>query len=246
MSVSQDLPAWLAVAGDHARRWWRAPIPLLLETWAEYSQWHDLYYLTHTPPPVPVHGSVEELVSEMQAVPLSGLLMALDGGWTLYVGDKDPRRAGGHLLAALTPCDEALFWSSRGDGFVDLGMWWCAAPERVEQVIHPRLESQRSVTLTQERGRWRFDQYGEPFPFEDTARYRRSRRSDRLDEATLWRYGECLGIPIEDLSASTGEAVLLTPAERPAVMREETEAEAETRLHALRIMAARRVHPQPL
>jgi hypothetical protein len=242
--VDADLPAWLAVLGDDARRWWRAPIPLLLDTWAEYSQWHDLYYLTATPPPTPVCGSVGQLVSEMRAVPLSGLLMALDGGWTMYVGDKDPGRAGGHLLAALAPCDEALFWSSQGGDGADLGMWWCAAPETVEHVIHPRVESQRSVCLTREHGRSRFHQYGELFPFEDTARYRRSRPSDRLDEATLWRYAECLGIPINDLNAFTGEAVLLNPAARPAVMREETEAEAQIRLHALREMAARRVRPQ--
>ncbi len=54
---------------------------------------------------------------------------------------------------------------------------------------------ERQVSLINDGGRWRFDQEGTPFPFEQTARYARSVPvRERFDLALLREYAAALGL----------------------------------------------------
>jgi hypothetical protein len=62
---------------------------------------------------------------------------------------------------------------------------------------HP-LRARRTISAADDGGTWRFDQSGEPFPFEDEQAYTRPLIGDRFTPELLERYLEQLGIPAGD------------------------------------------------
>lgn len=58
------------------------------------------------------------------------------------------------------------------------------------------LRRRRTISAANNGGGWRFDQSGEPFSFEDEASYSLRRIRDRFTPALLYRYLDCLNVPI--------------------------------------------------
>jgi hypothetical protein len=61
----------------------------------------------------------------------------------------------------------------------------------------PPLMSRRMVTAADDDG-WVFEQFGDPFPFEQTDAYSRPRIRDRLTSEMLYEYLRQLGVPVDD------------------------------------------------
>jgi hypothetical protein len=72
----------------------------------------------------------------------------------------------------------------------------------------------RQVMLYKE-SRWRFDQAGDPLPFEKLAAYALPKKRDRLTADILRGYGESLGIPFWNAEAYGQEVVLLRWGQTP-------------------------------
>lgn len=68
--------------------------------------------------------------------------------------------------------------------------------------------SERQVSLSNEGG-WKFQQSGDPLPFENMATYAQRKKRDRLTPELLRTYGEALGIPFWDADAYGQDVVLL-------------------------------------
>lgn len=56
----------------------------------------------------------------------------------------------------------------------------------------------RSVSLQWYGGHWEFDETGAPLPFEEVEAYTRKRMADRLTHDMLIRYGQALGIRLDE------------------------------------------------
>ena len=65
----------------------------------------------------------------------------------------------------------------------------------------------RTLSAHATDGRWRWDEFGVPFGFEETERYSKRRKRDRFDREMLLRYLAALGIPTDD--DAFGPATLL-------------------------------------
>ena len=76
--------------------------------------------------------------------------------------------------------------STRTNAKYPATIWELYAPEKLGG--SPPLLYRRSICAANDGGRWRFDQSGEPFPFEDTSRYVRPRKRDRFDREILAEY----------------------------------------------------------
>ena len=74
----------------------------------------------------------------------------------------------------------------------------------------PPLGYRRSVSVANDGDRWRFEQFGEPFPFEETQRYLLSRKRERFDHEMLARY--LRHFQLEPLDDSFYTPSSLTPA----------------------------------
>jgi hypothetical protein len=55
-------------------------------------------------------------------------------------------------------------------------------------------EPDRALSCVKENGGWKFDQYGEPFPFEDVSRYQLLTKRDRFDGQLLREYLKAMGL----------------------------------------------------
>jgi hypothetical protein len=74
----------------------------------------------------------------------------------------------------------------------------------------------RTISVTQDGARWRFDAAGEVQPFEDESAYKQRRIADRLTAEMLVQYAAALGLRPFDESFYGPEAVLVTnPAQPP-------------------------------
>ena len=80
----------------------------------------------------------------------------------------------------------------------------------------PPLGYRRSVCAANDGGRWRFEQSGEPFPFEDTPRYLLPKKRERFDRDMLAQYLQHFNLePLDD--------GFYTPSSRtPAILLERT------------------------
>jgi hypothetical protein len=149
----------------------------------------------------------------MRFTPRSTLLVATDTEWTACFW-RDVRTAG-LWLETLAPCDDVSFAWDCTPGAEVFGFNRGAAISTRDQAYRRTRPVQRDVRVWHEDGKWWFSEYGEPLPFEDVNRYRKHARKDRLDPDTMLRYANALGIPIDQLAAFTGDAVLLLPGELP-------------------------------
>ena len=62
----------------------------------------------------------------------------------------------------------------------------------------PPLMYIRSISATATDGRWEWDEWGAPFPWEETERYTARLKRDRFDRPMLLRYLAELGISVDD------------------------------------------------
>ena len=68
----------------------------------------------------------------------------------------------------------------------------------------------RSLSVSTEGGRWKFDAAGTPFPFEDAQAHKAAKVRDRFSVDLLARYCEALGVrPFDDEFYRSDEAVLI-------------------------------------
>jgi hypothetical protein len=61
----------------------------------------------------------------------------------------------------------------------------------------PPLLSIRSIAAANDGGRWVFETFGEPFPFERLEEYKHRRKGDRFTTELLYEYLRALGVPID-------------------------------------------------
>ena len=73
----------------------------------------------------------------------------------------------------------------------------------------------RQVMLLNESG-WKFQQWGDPLPFENVDGYAHRKKRDRLNPDVLRAYGEALGIPFWDPDAYGQNVVMLKWGHQPA------------------------------
>ena len=59
----------------------------------------------------------------------------------------------------------------------------------------PSSSPERSVAVFEQDGRWGWETFGDPLPFEDLSRYQARRKRDRFDRDLLLVYLRALGIP---------------------------------------------------
>lgn len=59
--------------------------------------------------------------------------------------------------------------------------------------------ARRIIEATNDGGRWVFDEFGEPFAFEDVTAYKRRRVADRFTPEMLERYLVELGVPVGEV-----------------------------------------------
>jgi hypothetical protein len=211
-AVTGGLPAWLALDGA-APTWLRASIDDLLTGWSIHAEWSAQWHQTVTRDPVRLYGAVTELIEEMSFTPRSTLLVGTDSGWTAAFCRDAPHAPSPRRMADLVPCAEVdLHWVQGGQ--LDLGFSYEPAPQSREEHIG-RSAGRRGVRLWHEDARWHFQEYGPPLTFEDSKRYGKARRSDRLDAALLARYAGDFGIPIDQLKSYNGSAALVYPLRWP-------------------------------
>lgn len=74
---------------------------------------------------------------------------------------------------------------------------------------------ERQVMLSKD-GRWKFEEFGEPMPFENLERYAMRKKRDRLNEEVLISYGKAIGIAFWDI-ATYAEVVVLLKWGQPSV-----------------------------
>jgi len=95
-------------------------------------------------------------------------------------------------------------------------MWEVYGPEP-----NPILNHVRTLVAANDGGRWKFTQNGEPFPFEDLARYESPRVADRFPAVLLLSYLQNFDIELFDASFYCGPGVLLDVARpKPERMKE--------------------------
>jgi hypothetical protein len=70
----------------------------------------------------------------------------------------------------------------------------------------PPLMYRRAIAALAEDGRWSWEEFGEPLPFEHTERYTARRKRDRLDRALLVEYLHALGIAVDDQASYSDAA----------------------------------------
>lgn len=63
----------------------------------------------------------------------------------------------------------------------------------------------RIVFAADDGGRWKFDQIGEPFAFEELDRYKARSIRERFTPPMLFRYLRQLGVPLEDEASAAAE-----------------------------------------
>lgn len=88
-------------------------------------------------------------------------------------------------------------------------IWEVYDPAATKRKFRSKYDNtQRSICAANDGGRWTFDQFGEPFPFEKLDRYSSRRKRDRFDHDLLVEYLSHFGIdePGDQLFAS-GDAL---------------------------------------
>ena len=129
------------------------------------------------------------------------------GTWTAYLNNQI---GGGDLSASAAVIADQLGvrWVGaehtlrHGSGHQATQLW-VRGPQG-----KPPLRYERTLAAFAEDGRWGWEESGQPFPFEDVARYRARRLRDRFDRTLLLAYLKELGIPADD-DAAYGAGVVV-------------------------------------
>lgn len=87
-------------------------------------------------------------------------------------------------------------------------------PATILEVFGPdgdpeRRQCRRVVSAANDGGRWRFDEFGEPFGFEQVDRYAARRKRDRFTSEMLEQYLLALGVPPLEADSLRGPNVLV-------------------------------------
>jgi hypothetical protein len=115
-----------------------------------------------------------------------------DGNWTAYFDNKNASDA---VTAVSGLCMVAGF---DGVVLVDSESQFDSGRD-IQFVVHKGASTVRSLELIWEGGRT-FEAYGDPLPFEETERYKRRLKRERLTPDMLKRYCAHLGLFPYDLS----------------------------------------------
>jgi hypothetical protein len=128
--------------------------------------------------------------------PLKRRVVFPRGGWTMLVTDGP----GGTDLGML-PSQAARELGCVGLRAVCVADGAARYPARILEVFGPDgvppLLAVRTIAASNDGGRWVFETWGDPLPFEDEAAYAAPRKSDRLPPALLLSYLSQLGVPID-------------------------------------------------
>jgi hypothetical protein len=81
---------------------------------------------------------------------------------------------------------------------------------------HPTawLNFERQISVINESGRWRWDRFGDPLPFEQVERYRARRIRDRFDSHLVEAYSQAIGLDVF-APATYGSGIALIEDRRP-------------------------------
>jgi hypothetical protein len=125
------------------------------------------------------------------------LLMPCGDRWTAYlnnfVNGGDPTAIGPAMARRLNArCVVAVHTPRYGPGHQSTQLL-VQGPDG-----EPPLMYERTLNASATDGRWKWDDSGRPFDFEDVSRYTARRIRDRLDRSLLLRYLTALGIPAGD------------------------------------------------
>ena len=144
------------------------------------------------------------------------LLVATAKGWTAYfqsgIDGSDPFPAMSYLAQRMGVLAMRVCCTPLAAKFPAV-IWEVYAPEPLGGCAP--LGYRRSIASANDGGRWRFEQSGEPFPFERTNRYDAPRKRDRFSPDLLAEYLQHFGLrPFED------DFYIVTPS-RPAALLEQ-------------------------
>jgi hypothetical protein len=138
------------------------------------------------------------------------LFLPLAGSWTVLVNDA--------TLGTDTGMIPSL-WARDGLGSAIRAVSILERPNAYQgtilEVYDPKasdevLRLQRGISAINDGGQWRFDQEGDPFPFEVTNMYSNRQVPDRFSHDILSRYLIALGVPaVEESNLCLPQALLL-------------------------------------
>jgi hypothetical protein len=156
---------------------------------------------------LPVSGTLEQALASL--MPLNGgetqrhLFIPTRSGWTAYVSSQwtgtdaaSPMSAMARRLSIRCLRVVAVPHTLRGDrgryGAVMLEVYGPEQPAKISSTV-------RALGASNDGGRWVFDEYGEPFAFEQVERYQARRVRDRFTFEMLKDYLRHLGLaPFEE------------------------------------------------
>lgn len=142
------------------------------------------------------------------------LLVGMVGGWTAYfdchVGGTDAVSAVSYLARVLGVRGVAIVARQPAPGAI----WDRKMPRSTQfQVFAPHqtqwLNYLRTVSADFDGRTWRFDEFGDPLPFEQVERYQRKAVRDRLDAALIEQYCRAIDLEPFDSRAYVGPAYLI-------------------------------------
>jgi hypothetical protein len=140
-------------------------------------------------------GECFSLLEPLSPAPTKELFLSAGAGWTVFYSN------GARGSDPFLP----MYQLSRALGVTALRACATRAGARYPAVILDVYDTpqaggneygyRRSLAAANDGGRWVFDQSGEPFDFEDTARYAAPRKADRFTRDMLSSYLDGLGAP---------------------------------------------------
>lgn len=130
-----------------------------------------------------------EMLPPLSAERVRCVFVPTQASWTGFfqsgIDGSDPFPAMSQL-ARLLETRGMRVCSTPPDAKYPATIWELYAPPKLGGV--PPLLYRRSICAANDGGRWVFEQSGEPFPFEDTARYVLRRKRDRFNREILAAY----------------------------------------------------------
>jgi hypothetical protein len=201
--------------GSQPPYWFEASVDEVEEAWAIYAESQNRWFGEVGKPPVRLDGSLPEVLERVRRTPHTNLVVGTTRGWSASYYNWDTNF---HLLhtQTLVPCAAATFYfepiNRPTNAFCEAGRGFSyhREPRSGAEVWEPPTpDRDRFLSLDLEDGRWMFSEYGQPFPFEDVAAYRKSRRATRVTDEMLVRYAEALGVPIREPDVYNGQALVV-------------------------------------
>lgn len=195
-------------------RWFEASVGEIEEAWAIHAESQHRWFGQVGKPPVRLDGSLPEVLEQVRSTPNTNLVVGTTGGWSACYFAWHATFPLIHA-ASLVPCAQAHFYfepeNLPTNAFCEAGRGFShrAALRSGAEAFGSDPNALRYVSLDLQDGRWMFNEYGEPFPFEDVVSYRKSRRASRVTDEMLLDYADVFGVPVREPETYNGQALLV-------------------------------------